>query len=276
METVDTHAHIYHSDESAYPMMDDALRPPPGTGSIEHLREEVRKAGVTRVVLVQTGSAYRWDNRLLSDTAAENREWTAGVCTLDPASRASGQELERLVSDYNVRGVRMEPTGQRYPLLYQPGAVHIWETVRRLGAVVCAHIRASFLRQLSDLLARFPEVPVVLDHAAYPKAADGVQSDTVQGVLELSRFRNLSVKLTFAVSGSDEAYPFRDVHPIIRALIDGFGPERCMWGSDFPCEHWLKKASYAQHLALFTEEMGLSEGEKQAILEETPTRIWFG
>jgi predicted TIM-barrel fold metal-dependent hydrolase len=49
-----------------------------------------------------------------------------------------------------------------------------------------------------------------------------------------------------------------------------------MWGSDFPCELWLKKATYAEHLALFTEELGLSEAEQQAILEETPMRVWFG
>ena len=276
MEIVDTHAHIYHPDEAAYPMVDDALRTPARTGSIEHLRKEAREAGVGRVVLVQTSSAYGWDNRLLADTAAANRDWTAGVCTLDPASPETPQELERLMSEHNVRGFRVLPTGERYPLLYQPGAVRIWETVRSLGAVVCAHIRANFLRQLSDLLARFPEVPVVLDHAAYLKVAEGVQSETVQGVLDLSRFRNLSVKLTFAVSASEEAYPFRDVHPIIRELVDGFGPERCMWGSAFPCELWFKKASYAQHLALFAEELGLTEGEKQATLEETPTRIWFG
>ncbi|MDP6778484.1 MAG: amidohydrolase family protein, partial [Candidatus Latescibacteria bacterium] len=175
----------------------------------------------------------------------------------------------------NVRGIRVEPTKSRYPMLYHPGATHIWEIVRRLGTVVCVHIRSRFLQQLSDLLARFPDVPVVLDHAAYPEAAEGVDSETVQGVLGLARFRNLHVKLTFAVTGSDEDYPFRDMHPIVKRLIQGFGPDRCMWGSDFPCELWLKKATYAEHLALFTDELGLSSAEQEAILGGTATQLWF-
>ena len=129
MQIVDTHAHIYHPDETAYPMKPDPHRPPPETGTALHLRKEMHKAGVRHAVLVQTGS--------------------------------------------------------------------------------------------------------------------------------------------------EEAYPFRDMHPIVRRIIEAYGPGRCMWGSDFPCEHWLKKATYAEHLTLFTEGLGLSEGEQQAILEETPMRIWF-
>lgn len=272
---VDTHAHIYHGDETRYPMIDDPFRPEPGIGTIEHLRKEVAEAGVDRVVLVQTGSAYRWDNRLLGDTARENADWTVGVCTLDPADAASVGELERLNIDHNVRGVRIEPTRSDYPQYYHPGAVALWEAAQRLGVVVCAHVQSRYLRQLSDLLARFPEVVVVLDHAAYPKAAEGAASETVRAVTDLARFEQLQIKMSFTVTGSEEAYPFRDMHEIARVILDAYGPDRCMWGSDFPCEHWLKKASYSEHLALFQSELGLSSAEQEAVLTSTASRVWF-
>ena len=116
---------------------------------------------------------------------------------------------------------------------------------------------------------------MILDHAAYPKAIDGADSGTVNGVVEIAKFANLNVKLTFVVTGSDEEYPFADMHAIVRRIVDAFGAGRCMWGSDFPCELWLKKASYAQHLALFTEAVDLSAGEREAILGETAMRVWF-
>jgi predicted TIM-barrel fold metal-dependent hydrolase len=95
-------------------------------------------------------------------------------------------------------------------------------------------------------------------------------------VAGLARFPNVHLKLTFAVTGSEEGYPFHDMHPILWRLIEAFGPERCMWGSDFPCELWLKgKASYQSHLALFTEALGLSASEQASILESTPMRVWF-
>ena len=234
MNLIDTHAHMYHADEAQYPMVDEPLRPPEGTGTVLHLRREMLATGVRRVVLVQTGSAYRWDNRLLADTAGGNPDWSVGVCTLDPESHESVTELERLVNDCNVRGLRMQSTKSRYP-----------------------------------------ETPVVLDHSAYPKAAEGVNSETVEAVVALARFQNLSIKLTFLVTGSEEEFPFRDTHPIAKKLIQAFGVGRCMWGSDFPCELWLKKATYAQHLAVFTDELDLSTGEQEAILGETAARIWF-
>ena len=276
MAIVDTHAHVYHPDESVYPMIVDPSRPPEATGTVDHLQRNMSEAGVERAVLIQTGSAYLWDNRLLADCARPNSAWAVGVCTLDPRSGESVTTLTDLVENHNVRGLRMEATKDAHPLYYHHGAVRLWEAARDLNVVICAHLRTNHLPQLGDLLSRYPEVPVVLDHAAYPSASEGVDSETVREVAGIARFQNLHVKLTFGVTGSDETYPFTDTHEILRAMIDSFGPDRCMWGSDFPCEHWLKKATYVEHLDLIREALGLSDGARSAILEETPTRLWFG
>jgi predicted TIM-barrel fold metal-dependent hydrolase len=69
---------------------------------------------------------------------------------------------------------------------------------------------------------------------------DHGEDPTVAAVCDLARFPQLHLKLTFGVTSSRQEYPFRDTHPLLRRFIDAYGPERCMWGSDFPCEHWLK------------------------------------
>jgi len=272
---VDTHAHIYHEDEVRYPKKDAPLRPPPGSGTIENLKQEVAKNGIDRVVLVQTGSAYQWDNRLLGDVAKANADWAVGVCTLDPTSLESLAELERLVTECNVKGLRMEPTKTSPSIYDHEGARRLWEKARELNVVICAHIQAQFAEELANLLGDYPEVPVVLDHAAYPKASQGLDSETLKCVRTLSAYQNLYVKLTFAVTGSDEEYPFLDTKEIVRRVVGDFGADRCMWGSDFPCDLWLKKASYAEHLSLVTDVWDLSQTEQEAILEETPMRVWF-
>ena len=48
-----------------------------------------------------------------------------------------------------------------------------------------------------------------------------------------------------------------------------------MWGSDFPCELWIPKATYAQHLRLFTDELGLEAAARAAVLGGTAARVWF-
>jgi len=270
---IDTHAHIYHGDEERYPMKEEPFRPVSGLGSIEHLRREMAANAVDKVVLIQTGSAYRWDNALLADTARAHLDWAVGVCTLDPEGEDSAVELERLVAGANVKGLRMEvsPSGFRHK-----DAERLWDKARELGVVICAHLHKEHLGELGELLTLFPTVSVVLDHCAYPSVEGGEENETVCAVVDLARFANLHAKLSFGVTASQKAYPFVDTHAQLRCIVDAYGAERCMWGSGFPCEHWLKKASYAEHLAVFERELGLSEREKEWLLGGAAARVWFG
>ena len=66
------------------------------------------------------------------------------------------------------------------------------------------------------------------------------------------------------------------MHGPLRQVIGYFGPDRCVWGSNFPNALWSKGTMYAQNLTLFTEELGLSNGEQEAILGGTAMGLWFG
>lgn len=276
---VDTHAHIYDADETRYPMAAKPLRPPPGTGDIAHLRRERAAHGLHRVVLVQTYSAYQRDNRLLADTARANADWTVGVCNLDPADPASPGRFEAMCAQDNVRGLRLEVAADgRYA---HDGSRRLMATARRLGAVICAHLDGGHLdgghlRELGTLLDEFREVPVVLDHCAYPKVDEGVDGAAVRGVVALARHANLHAKLTFLVTASAGAYPFADTFGIARRVLEAYGAGRCMWGSDFPCELWLAgKASYGEHLAVVADELGLTTDERRQVIGGTALRVWF-
>jgi predicted TIM-barrel fold metal-dependent hydrolase len=95
-------------------------------------------------------------------------------------------------------------------------------------------------------------------------------------MVALSRWPNIHAKLTFIPTGSAEPYPCRDLHDACREVIRAFDPERCVWGSDFPCELWCPKVTYAEHLRIFTHELGLDQESKRAILGKTAYGLWFG
>ena len=128
---------------------------------------------------------------------------------------------------------------------------------------------------LSAILDDYPDVPVVLDHCISLKADDPQFESRVETTVALARYRNLNAKLTFLASGSSEEYPFRDMHHATRKFIDSYGPDRCVWGSSYPTELWAPKATYADQLALFDEELALSPSEKEAILGSTAERLVF-
>ena len=269
---IDTHAHIYSDNEQAYPPIEGPLRPPSGTGSTEHLRQEMDASGVDRAVLIQTSTFYRWDNRFLRDTSASTRDWAAGVCTLDPDDPHGPDLLFALAQRSNVKGMRSVTAGNgRYD---HPGVRRLWAEAARLGIVINALVPLQLSYELATLVEDHPNLPVVLDHCL--SLAAGPQFDaTVETVVELARYPNVHAKLTFVPTGSAERYPFRDMHEALRRIVHAYGPERCVWGSDFPVELWCPKVSFKGHLDLFRGELGLSEGEQAAILGGTDERLWF-
>ena len=269
---IDTHAHIYSPDEASYPTVAEPLRPPTGTGNPEHLREEMKAAGVDRAVLIQTSSFYRWDNRFLRDTAALARDWAVGVCTLDPDDPHGPDLLYALVDRSNVRGMRsVAASNGRYD---DPGVRRLWGEASRLGIVINSLIPLELADELATLLEDHQDLRVVLDHCLSLKAGPGLE-DTVSKVVELARHPNLHAKLTFIPTGSSLRYPFSDMHDACKRFIEAYGPERCVWGSDFPTELWCPKVTYEGHLRIFREELGLTDQELDAILGGTAERLWF-
>lgn len=276
MLVTDTHAHIYSEDETRYPMIEKPYRPPAGTGTVAHLKRTMAENGVRRAVAIQTSSTYRFDNRFLADAARENGPWMVGVCTLDPLNAESPKVLRTLVENSNVRGMRSLPAETTPPQLDHPGVDALWSTAEQLGVPINPLIGLEFADELKRLVQRHPKLSVVLDHCMGAGARWGVDGPDMRRFLALAAYPNVYAKLTLLIAGSETDYPFQDTYPIIRAIVDAFTPGRCVWGSDFPCELWTPKGTYAQHLTLFTNALDLSDVEKEAILSRTPGRLWFG
>ncbi len=272
MLIIDTHAHIYSPDEKRYPPIDKPLRPPAGKGSLEQLRRESRANGVKAVCAIQTSTFYRFDNRYICDSSKANPDWVAGVCTLDPDDPHSPSLLGQYVRDYGLRGMRSIPAAGGK--LDHPGVRALWKTALDLGIGINVLIGPEKAEEAGALLGAFPKLPVVLDHCLNPKVGRTLEP-TLARVLRLSRHKNLHAKLTFVPTGSAGGYPCADMHAACLKVIDAFGPERCIWGSDFPCELWTPKVTYAEHLRIFTHDLPLKDAAKAAILGETARRLWF-
>ena len=269
---IDTHAHIYSSDEQNYPPISDPYMPPTGTGDTSHLRDEMAKAGVDRAVLIQTSTFYRWDNRYLRDTAALSTDWATGVCTLDPDNPQSPDMLYALYDRSNVKGMRsIQAADGSYD---GPGVRRLWKEASELGIVINSLIPLEVSDQLENLLGDFPNLSVVLDHCLSLKYGEDYDA-TVSKVLDLAQYPNVYAKLTFIPTGSAELFPFRDMHDACKRFIDAYSPDRCIWCSDFTLELWAPKVTYNDHLRIFQEDLGLNTEEQTAILGGTAECLWF-
>ena len=70
---------------------------------------------------------------------------------------------------------------------------------------------------------------------------------------------------------TSEPYPHRDLVPYLRALVGEFGPDRCVWGSDWPFLRMPERVDYGPLLSLLAEQVPDDE-ERRRILWDTPVR----
>lgn len=272
MLIIDCHAHVYGTDEANYPTIEKPLRPPNGKGTLAHLKREMKSAGVRHVTAIQTSTFYRFDNRYTADTARAHPDLMVGVVTLDPDNKKSPAMLETYVRESNVQGMRSIPAASGR--LDDPGVDRLWATAERLGIVINVLVNRDKRSEIESLAKRHPKLSIVIDHCLNLKAGPALQA-TLRDVLLLAKIPRAHAKLTFLPTGSAEEYPFRDLHDACRQVIERFGPNRCVWGSNFPCELWCPKVSYAQHLDIFRHELGLDEETQRAVLGTTAHRLWF-
>lgn len=270
---VDCHAHIYGENEKKYPTILEPKRPPAGSGTVAHLRREMKANGVRYVTAVQTSSYYRWDNSFTTDSARANKDFMIAVVTLDPDDPTSPAQLEKYVKGYNARGMRSVPA--RSGDLDDPGVERLWDAAERLGIVINVLTGRHHRNQIESLARRHPQLSVVIDHCFDLRTGSSLEA-TLGDMKALSQLPNVYAKLTFIPTGSTEAYPCRDLHNACYAIIEAFSPHRCVWGSNFPCELWCPRINYAQHLRIFTHELKLDDLARKAILGETASRLWFG
>jgi predicted TIM-barrel fold metal-dependent hydrolase len=273
MLIVDSHAHIYSDDDRLYPPISRPFRPPAGTGTVAHLQRERTAARVLHVLAVQATTYYGWDNRFLVDAVRANADWMAGICTLDPDDVNSPALAEEYSHGHNIRGLRSYQAADGR--LDHPGVVRLWEAARRLDLVVNVRVHRDKAGDLATLLRRFSDLNVVLDHCLY-LAIGPEYEKTLKDVLDLARHPNLHAKLSFLATGSARPYPFDDMHDACRRIIEAYGPDRCLWGSAFPCELWCPRVNYSQHVALFARRLGLDAQARDAILGRTAHRLYFG
>jgi L-fuconolactonase len=142
---------------------------------------------------------------------------------------------------------------------------HVLALCRQLGCAVALTLTQPVSPAMPELMARFSDVRFLLDHLGLELApptlgpAPPDPFEHLDDALALAALPNVSLKLTGAPSLSHEGYPFRDVWPAIRRILDAYGAERVMWGSDFTRTSGLH--SYYDAVHYLKEIPGLADEE---------------
>ena len=273
-EIVDCHTHVVAADHLAYPLEPRALSASTwvrdGARTAEQLLEAMDGAGVGRAVLVQGVGAYSYDNRYVADMAARWPARFVGAGCIDVEAADALARLDHWIGERGLQGIRLFALAREGPSwLAEERTLPVWERATAFGAHVIVTILPHQLDELARVLARFPAIPVSLDHCAF--ATDDPAH--LDALLALARYGNLHLKLTTHALDAEVAAR-RDPRVLVGALVEAFGAERLMWGSDF-CQ--IFDRPYGDLVDLAREAFGgLDAAARAACLGDTARRLWPG
>ena len=236
----DSHAHLVSDDFERYP-------PTPLGGTLDRKLDDPVTAekllalmdanGVDRAVAVQRAHVYGYNNDYVIDSAERYPDRLVAVCVID-ADAVDGPAVVRRWAERGAVGMRLseKTRGAGTDWLASDRALATWAEVSRLRLSMCVHMyrwnRDEVLLALAALAAKFPSVPLVIDHLSNVIEESGAPDWGVDAALN-ALAAHAQVRLKFSqINLARMAKNAVPAASVIERVVRAFGAERVMWGSD--------------------------------------------
>jgi L-fuconolactonase len=271
---IDSQVHSYERNQPGRPWHGVLAGPAEVTGA--QMIAKMDEAGVDGAILVSAFTMYRYDASYALSVQRAYPDRFALVKPVDPANPT----VEDVVSEW-----KRTPGAVACRMLLvrsglatdaaDPGLNRVLATAGRLSLPVNLHI-AGRLEQGTALIRRHPDTQIIVDHVGLVQPHEPpVPAEPwaeLPSVLELARLPNVAIKISGACTLSREPYPYNDIWDPVCRVIDAFGLDRCMWGTD-----WTRAVNFLtfkQGVDAFRDTQRISASDKAKLMGGTLTRIY--
>jgi L-fuconolactonase len=262
---IDSHQHFWQVGRFDYPWMNREVEVlyqdylPPA------LAPAVKRCGVEKTILVQASNSLDETRWLL--ILSDQYPFIAGVVGwVDLTARDIDRQLDEFMAHSKFRGVRhlveSEPADD---WLIKESVLAGLRTLASRGVSYDLLVHPRHLKHVRVVAESCPTLRLVVDHLAKPRIARGEITGWGRGIKEVGACPNLWCKLSGLVTEAQHArWRTEDLKPFVDAALESFGPQRMMFGSDWPV--CLLAASYDRVLdAAQTLLAGLGEEDRNRI-----------
>lgn len=271
---IDAHHHLWDPSRRDYPWMaGEAFAPVRRPYDLARLRAVAAAGGVERTVLVQTIGSTEETEEFLAVAAASDGLVAGVVGWVDLTAPGVADEILRLRTGPGgdlLVGVRHPVQDEPDPeWLARPDVRHGIRAVGQAGLAYDLLVLPPQLPAARDVVRELPGVRFVLDHAAKPPIASGATEPWASEIKALSVLPNVTCKLSGLVTEARWTdWDAPRIAPYADHVLSCFGPERVMFGTDWPvCE---LAASHAEVVALARElTSDLGEQERDQVFAAT-------
>jgi L-fuconolactonase len=259
---VDAHQHFWRYTAEEYGWIDDAMASIRRDFLPGDLRPLLDEAGVDATVAVQARQTLE-ETEWLLELAAED-EWIVGVVGWVPLVDPLVEEtLERLSDNASLRGVRHVLQAESSEYMLREDFNRGVGLLRQFGLTYDVLVVEHQLPAAIQFVDRHPEQPFVLDHVAKPRIAARELEPWRTNIRELARRPHVACKLSGMVTECDYSrWTQEDLRPYAETVLEAFGPERLLFGSDWPV--CAVAAHYAQWFGVVEQFLASHSAEERA------------
>ena len=274
---VDSHHHFWDPARADYPWLTDELATIRRAFGPADLAPELEAAGVEATVLVQTRSSIDETVEFLAIAATTSfvRGVVGWVDLTDPAIGDVIARLRETPGGDRLVGIRHQAHDEADPdWLVREDVIRGIAAVGSAGLVYDLLVRPRELPAALVLVRRLPDVRFVIDHLAKPPIASGELDAWDTRMAPFRELAHVSCKVSGMVTEADwSAWTPHDLQPYVDVVLDVFGPDRLLFGSDWPV--CLLAASYGEVVAAARETLpGLSDSERATIFGGTAEAVY--
>ena len=271
---IDSHHHFWCYRPAEFGWIDDNMAAIRRDFLPADLAREMGAAGVGAVVSVQARQTVE-ETRWLLDLATQN-PFIAGVVGWVPlVSPSVAAALAQFAAHPKLVAIRHVLQDEPDPLFmlredFQAGI----RALRDFNLTYDILIFHRHLPQTIELVDRHPAQSFVIDHMAKPAIGQRMIEPWARSMRELARRPHVCCKLSGMVTEIGRPqWTVADLRPYVEVVLDAFGPERVLFGSDWPV--CLVACGYARWMEIVQELTAhLSPAERAAILGENARRVY--
>jgi L-fuconolactonase len=270
---IDAHQHFWAYDKQHYGWIDDSMQPLQRDFLPADLKALLNENDLDGCVAVQARESFSETDFLLALAAAH--PWIKKVVGwLDLRSELLEPELERLESVPALAGFRQVLQHLDPEVLddsrFRAGLKRMQDNDYTFDLLIYPQHLSAVTRLVTD----YPDQRFVIDHLAKPRIASGGLQEWSRSISAIAKRENVFCKLSGMVTEADwKQWTAEQLHPYMDVAFAAFGPQRLMYGSDWPVA--LLAGQYQEVKQVVDNYLeAFSDDEKQRVMGGTACEFY--
>jgi L-fuconolactonase len=275
---VDSHVHLYDVDRLKYGWLADVPKIN-RTCLLEDFDKARGNVAVDKIVFAEVAvdQGFHLEEANFIRELADRDSRLCGIVAHVPLEKGTiiESDIVALKQIRNVSGIRRLIETERNPAFcLEPPFIAALRLLPKYDLTFDICVKHTAMVYAIELVKRCPEVSFVLDHIGKPDVKNGLHEPWWSQITELAKFPNVVCKISGVITEADHGKWTRDqVKPYVSHVIDSFGFDRVMYGSDWTVSELTH--TYPAWVEIIDEVVrGSSEAELRRLYRDTAIRTY--